>query len=160
MSVMDKEIKDFVQETLKIDGLITLEQLTALISKNFGEQGKNLDIPADKKKKFAELLDELNQEIKAARIAHESYAEEAKGYQMLAKPFTSVFDYVSENVHTSRAKGLAAEAAKFFVKEGTAQFIRTTLSKAAENGVKDLTAFAKAKTSSTAEKAKKKYKSA
>lgn len=154
MSVIDNEIKDFVQETLKTDGLITLEQLTALISKNFGEQGKKLDIPADKKKKFTELLNELNQEIKATRVAHESYAEEAKGYQMLAKPFTNIFDYISENIHTSRAKALATETAKFFVKEGTAQFIRTTLSKAAEGKIKDLASVTK-KLSDTANNNKK-----
>jgi hypothetical protein len=156
MTTINKEIQEFVQETLKINGLIAAEQLSALATQAFGEKGEVLNIPQDKKEHFTELLNELNKELTAAREAHEAYTEEAEGYKTLTKPFTNIFNYISENMHSNRAKELATEAAKLFLKTEATQLIKAAFTEEGAKKIKNLASAAKDKLSNTAHDAKKK----
>lgn len=137
MTSIDKEIQKFVRETLKINGLIAAEQLSGIAAQVFGEKGEVLNIPQDKKEQFNDLLQELNQELSAAREAHEAYTEEAEGYKILIKPFTNIFSYISENMHSNRAKELATETAKLFLKVEAAQLIKTAFTEEGMKKIKD-----------------------
>jgi len=138
MTYNEKTIRKFIQEILKTEGLVAADQISALAITIFGEEGDAFFVSSEKQEELNELLHEINQEIHAAREAHESGQKKAKGYEGLIKPFKDMFYYMSENIHESRAKKLALEAAQLFLQESAAQLIEEAISVKTVNNVKSM----------------------
>jgi|GEM_PF-2700099 len=131
MPNLNTQVKEFIQETLKIDGLIVAEELSSIASQLLNAKDAVFSIPSDKKKELDELLKKLNEELKAARENHEKISQKADGLESLIKPFSNVFNYISANTHEQRAKNLAAEAAKLFLREEGREMLKKALKESA-----------------------------
>jgi hypothetical protein len=139
MATEERNIKNFIQEILRTEGLVAADQLSILAVEVFGEVGTAFYINEDKKEELNRLLQELNQEIHATREAHELGKARVSGYQSLIKPFSNLFYYLSENIHEKRAKNLAFEAAQLFLQESVSGLLESTITAGNIRKIKDIT---------------------
>jgi len=144
---MSKEtnMKKFIQEILKTEGLVVAEQISDLAINIFGEEGRAFCVNDSKREELESLLREINQEVRAAREAYELGIEKATGYESLIKPFKNMFYYMSENIHESRAKNLAIEAAQLFMQESVSKLIQEVISVENVNKLKNIAVEAASK---------------